>query len=64
VLQDLRRRPQRAAPHRRADRRHLLHDPRHRQASLFQEPPIPQMEIKVDREAAARYGVNVPTSPT
>src|SRR6202789_2494562 len=28
-------------------------------ASLFQEPPIPQMEIVLDRERAARYGVNM-----
>jgi len=28
-------------------------------ASLFQEPPIPQMVVQVDREAAARYGINV-----
>src|ERR1700678_922458 len=28
-------------------------------ASLFQEPPIPQMEIMLDREKAARYGVNM-----
>ncbi len=28
-------------------------------ASLFQEPPIPQMEIVLDREKAARYGVNM-----
>ncbi len=28
-------------------------------ASIFQEPPIPQVVIKVDREAAARFGVNV-----
>jgi cobalt-zinc-cadmium resistance protein CzcA len=28
-------------------------------ASLFQEPPIPQMEIDLDRERAARYGVNM-----
>ncbi len=28
-------------------------------ASLFQEPPIPQVEIKLDRDAAARYGVNM-----
>ncbi|MDY7576436.1 CusA/CzcA family heavy metal efflux RND transporter [Actimicrobium sp. CCI2.3] len=27
-------------------------------ASLFQEPPIPQMVVQVDREAAARYGIN------
>ncbi|MEB0032082.1 CusA/CzcA family heavy metal efflux RND transporter [Undibacterium sp. RTI2.1] len=27
-------------------------------ASLFQEPPIPQVVIKVDREQAARYGIN------
>ncbi|HJV01421.1 MAG TPA: CusA/CzcA family heavy metal efflux RND transporter [Burkholderiaceae bacterium] len=27
-------------------------------ASLFQEPPIPQMVVKVDREAAARFGIN------
>ncbi len=26
-------------------------------ASLFQEPPIPQLVIRVDREAAARFGV-------
>ena len=29
------------------------------QASIFQEPPIPQVVIKVDRAAAARYGINV-----
>jgi cobalt-zinc-cadmium resistance protein CzcA len=28
-------------------------------ASIFQEPPIPQMEISLDREKAARYGVNM-----
>jgi len=28
-------------------------------ASIFQEPPIPQMEINLDREAAARYGINM-----
>ncbi len=28
-------------------------------ASLFQEPPIPQMVVKVNREAAARFGINV-----
>jgi cobalt-zinc-cadmium resistance protein CzcA len=28
-------------------------------ASIFQEPPIPQVEIKIDREKAARYGVNM-----
>jgi heavy metal efflux system protein len=28
-------------------------------ASIFQEPPIPQMEIKLDREKAARYSVNM-----
>ncbi len=28
-------------------------------ASIFQEPPIPQMEIRLDREKAARYGVNM-----
>ena len=28
-------------------------------ASVFQEPPIPQITIKVDREKAARYGVNI-----
>ena len=27
-------------------------------ASLFQEPPIPQMVVKIDREAAARFGIN------
>lgn len=28
-------------------------------ASLFQEPPIPQVEIRLDRERAARYGINM-----
>jgi cobalt-zinc-cadmium resistance protein CzcA len=28
-------------------------------ASIFQEPPIPQIDIKLDREKAARYGVNM-----
>jgi len=28
-------------------------------ASLFQEPPIPQLVVKIDREAAARLGVPV-----
>jgi heavy metal efflux system protein len=28
-------------------------------ASIFQEPPIPQIVIQVDRDAAARYGINV-----
>jgi len=28
-------------------------------ASIFQEPPIPQMEVKLDRDKAARYGVNM-----
>ena len=28
-------------------------------ASLFQEPPIPQIEIKLDHDKAARYGVNM-----
>jgi len=28
-------------------------------ASIFQEPPIPQIEIRLDREKAARYGVNM-----
>lgn len=29
------------------------------EASIFQEPPIPQMAIVADRDAAARYGINV-----
>jgi cobalt-zinc-cadmium resistance protein CzcA len=29
------------------------------EASIFQEPPIPQIAIEADRAAAARYGVNV-----
>ena len=38
----------------------LLHDVRGTaSASLFQEPPIPQVVIEADREAAARLGVNV-----
>jgi cobalt-zinc-cadmium resistance protein CzcA len=28
-------------------------------ASIFQEPPIPQIAIEIDRAAAARYGINV-----
>lgn len=28
-------------------------------ASIFQEPPIPQMVVKINREAAARFGINV-----
>jgi cobalt-zinc-cadmium resistance protein CzcA len=28
-------------------------------ASIFQEPPIPQVEIKLERENAARYGINM-----
>jgi heavy metal efflux system protein len=28
-------------------------------ASIFQEPPIPQINISVDREKAARYGLNI-----
>lgn len=28
-------------------------------ASIFQEPPIPQIEIKFDREKAARFGINM-----
>jgi heavy metal efflux system protein len=28
-------------------------------ASIFQEPPIPQIEVNLDRERAARYGVNM-----
>ena len=29
------------------------------QASIFEEPPIPQIVIETDRAAAARYGINV-----
>ena len=29
------------------------------EASIFQEPPIPQIVIDIDRAAAARYGINV-----
>jgi cobalt-zinc-cadmium resistance protein CzcA len=28
-------------------------------ASIFQEPPIPQINVSVDRDKAARYGINV-----
>jgi cobalt-zinc-cadmium resistance protein CzcA len=28
-------------------------------ASIFQEPPVPQIEVKLDHEKAARYGVNM-----
>jgi cobalt-zinc-cadmium resistance protein CzcA len=38
----------------------VLHDiPGTSSASIFQEPPIPQIEIKLDHEKAARYGVNM-----
>ena len=29
------------------------------EASIFQEPPIPQIAVDIDRAAAARYGINV-----
>jgi len=29
------------------------------EASIFQEPPIPQIAIDIDRAAAARYGINI-----
>ncbi len=29
------------------------------EASIFQEPPIPQLAIDIDRAATARYGINV-----
>ena len=29
------------------------------EASIFQEPPIPQIAVDIDRTAAARYGINV-----
>jgi cobalt-zinc-cadmium resistance protein CzcA len=29
------------------------------EASIFQEPPIPQLSIVADRDAAARYGINI-----
>lgn len=28
-------------------------------ASIFQEPPIPQLVVKIDRDKMARYGINV-----
>ena len=28
-------------------------------ASIFQEPPIPQIAVDIDRAAAARYGINI-----
>lgn len=28
-------------------------------ASVFQEPPIPQLAVDIDRDATARYGINV-----
>lgn len=38
----------------------VLHDtPGTADASIFQEPPIPQLTVTVDRDAAARYGINV-----
>src|SRR5258706_10072509 len=29
------------------------------QASIFQEPPLPQIALEADRAAAARYGINI-----
>jgi cobalt-zinc-cadmium resistance protein CzcA len=29
------------------------------EASIFQEPPVPQIVIEADRAAAARYGINI-----
>src|SRR5580704_8415551 len=29
------------------------------EASIFQEPPLPQISIETDRAAAARYGINI-----
>ncbi|HYA85932.1 MAG TPA: CusA/CzcA family heavy metal efflux RND transporter [Nitrospirota bacterium] len=29
------------------------------EASIFQEPPIPQIAVNIDRSATARYGINV-----
>src|SRR5262249_55967618 len=29
------------------------------EASIFEEPPLPQIAIEADRAAAARYGINV-----
>jgi len=38
----------------------VLHDVRGTaDASIFQEPPIPQLTIVADRDAAARYGINI-----
>jgi cobalt-zinc-cadmium resistance protein CzcA len=38
----------------------VLHDIRGTtDASIFQEPPIPQIAVDIDRGAAARYGINV-----
>ena len=38
----------------------VLHDtPGTADASIFQEAPIPQLTVTVNREAAARYGINV-----
>jgi len=38
----------------------VLHDTRGTaDASIFQEAPIPQLTVTVNREAAARYGINV-----
>ena len=45
--------------HRPANRRRALYDRGTASASIFQEPPIPQIEIKLDREKAARYGINM-----
>jgi len=39
---------------------HVLHGVRGTtDASIFQEPPIPQIAVNIDRAAAARYGINV-----
>ena len=61
VVQSFRRRLQRDAPHRQ-DIIAMLKDVPGAVDVAFdidQEPPLPQIAIKVDREAAARYGINV-----
>ena len=59
VILSHRRRLQRDPPHRQGHRRRAANIRGTASASIFQEPPIPQIAIEVDRAAAARYGINV-----
>ena len=58
--QGLRRRFRRDAAHRRRRSSRVLEGmPGAADVAIDQEPPLPQLQIDVDREAAARFGINV-----